>query len=187
MYIAVKSLPSVLQLVLKNCGYAKKDIEVYIKESESIFFGGGDGYKGFAVLVNMSTGETKRFDGSWGGSNMFSPNNVVDTLDKNHVIPENGAIIRGFTGGSSGITHCTITIQPKNVVAGLLADKPELTEVEAKILGIMSAYKPAYRKPYLAGNESVIESLIARGFIVRNKAGSLSLSTQGKNAAPKRY
>ena len=53
-HVIVRDLPETLQAALKDAGYHKKDIQVIIKESESVFSAGGKGYRGFAVIVNMA-------------------------------------------------------------------------------------------------------------------------------------
>jgi hypothetical protein len=180
-YVNVKELPETLIAALKECGYHKSDIQILVKDKESILYLGGEGYRGFACLVNMSTGESKTKMGSWGGSNMFNPNNSVDLDDSEYEIPENCAVIRGYTGGTSGVTRCTITLSPKNILP-CFENMEDLSDDEKHILAIMRAYKPAYRKPYMEGKEGLIDGLVDRGYISRNKAGSLSLSVKGKNA-----
>lgn len=180
-YVKVKELPESLQSALNECAYKKADVQVLIKESESVFSSGSKGYRGFASLVNISTGETRLMQGSWGGSNPFTPNNHVDQNSNEYTIPKDMAVIRGFSGGSSGTTHATITISPLNILPALQGGS-DLSDEEKHILAIMRSYKPAYRKPYLDAAKDMVDSLVERGYIKRAKNGALSLTTEGKNA-----
>src|SRR5260370_523739 len=51
--------------------YNKRDISVSPRETDSIGCGGGDGYKGFAILCDLESGDCHILWGSWGGANMF--------------------------------------------------------------------------------------------------------------------
>jgi len=182
MFCKTRELPDCLQSALKSVGYAKADIQVLVKEKESIGSCGGDGYRSFGVIVNMSTGEYKVFQGSWGGANFFCPTNRVDRDFQEHIIPKDGAVIIGYTGGASGVTHATVTLSPLNVIP-LLTETNPLTEEELNVLGVMKAYTSAYRKQYLIGKGAVIDRLVEGGYISRSKTGALSLTTKGKNSA----
>lgn len=174
-YVKVKELPESLQSALYSVGYRKADVQVLIKEKESVFCSSGDGYRGFASIVNISTGETKHMQGSWGGANMFNQSNQVDMNDKDYVLPKDIAIIRGFFGGTAGITHSTVTISPLNVLPALQGAE-EVSEEEKHLLAIMRSYKPAYRKPYLDAAKETVDSLVERGYIKRASNGALSLN-----------
>lgn len=180
-YVKVKELPESLQSALHECGYRKTDVQILVKESESVFAGGGSGYRAFACLVNMSNGETQMMYGSWGGSNAFNPNNQVDQNDKLYAIPQNMAVIRGSEGGSSGVTYATVTISPLNILP-VLQGAADVSEEEKRILAIFRSYKPAYRKQYLEGKQESIDSLVERGYIRRSANGALTITTAGKNA-----
>jgi hypothetical protein len=180
-YVNVRDLPEVLSSALSTCSYAKPNVQILIKEKESVQGAGMQGYRSFAMIVNMSTGESKQLQGSWGGSNPFNPTNVVDNNDQVYVIPKDMAIILGFTGGSSGITHATITFSPHNILP-ILTCAPDVSNEEQKLLAIMRGYKPAYRKPYLDAKKELVNSLVERGYIKRASNGALSLTVSGKNA-----
>ena len=181
-YVKVKELPESLQKALNECGYRKADVQVLIKEMESVFSSGGNGYRGFASLVNISTGETKLMHGSWGGANPFNPTNQVDLNDNDYTIPKDIAVIRGFSGGASGSTHATVTISPLNILPSLQGGS-DVSEEEKRLLAVMRSYTPAYRKPYLDAAKDMVDSLVERGYIKRSKNGALSLTTDGKSAA----
>ena len=183
MYVNVKELPEVLISMLKKVSYNKKDISIEVSEKVSVYCSGGDGRKGFALIVNMSTNEVKEMWGSWGGSNIFNQNNSVDLNTTAYLIPENVAVILGSIGES---TYATISLSPKNILPCLQAPE-ELTIDEKQVLGIIKSYKPAYRKEYLVGKDLIIQSLVDRGYLSKNKAGSVQITTTGKNAAGKVY
>jgi hypothetical protein len=95
MYVAVKELPNSLIRALASIGYGKKDIDVNIQDTVSLQVSGGDGRRGFALIVNLATGETHMLQGSWGGSNMFNPDNRVDLDQRDHKLGENVAVSLG--------------------------------------------------------------------------------------------
>jgi hypothetical protein len=179
MYIATNQLPESIQTALKSVSYNKKDIQVLIKEQESLFCCGGDGIRGFAVLVNLSTNENKVMYGSWGGANPFNPTNQVDLNDKLYTIPENGAVIKGYEGHG---TSATVILSPKNIVNNLLTEDSSLSKDEKMVLGYFK-YKSSYRKSLLESKKELVNKLVDAGYISKNKAGAMSLTLKGKNAA----
>lgn len=182
MFVETKSLPEALKSALKKVDYHKPDIDVEVAEEESPLSAGGDGYKGFCIVVNLSSGESVVKWGSWGGANMFNPGNQVDLDQKYYRIPPDGAIIGGCIGGREG-TWATITISPANANPTLLPAPCEITKKEKAILEVMG-YVSSYRKQELARIEATteeIESLVARGFIAK-KGNGLGLTIKGKNA-----
>lgn len=98
MYIKVKELPDCLIRALQSVEFGGNDISVSTEEKVSLFDPGEAGRRGFFILVDLSTGERKTFEGSWGGSNMFNPGNQVDLNQEEYSLPENGAVVRGSTG-----------------------------------------------------------------------------------------
>ena len=187
MFCLTKDLPESIQLALKVRNYNKRDIQVVVKEKESLYCGGGmQGYQSFSDLVNISSGECVKNTGSWGGANAYCLDNHVDLNDNYYTIPKDVAVLKGFHGGASGTTHCTITLSPANVLPLLQASKQteELSKEELNLLGYFRSYKPAYRKPYIdALGKEGIDKLVNEGYLSRNKAGSLSLTTKGKASA----
>lgn len=180
-HVATRELPECLQSALRSCGYARKDIPCIARETASMVGYSGEGRKAFVVLVDLATGRTESHEGSWGGANMFNPSNAVDLDTAERPIIPGMAVIKG-TRGYHGV-FADIYLHPENV-AKLLPAKPEVTEREASILGTFG-YKPGYRQEYwremkVATEE--LDSLVARGFLSRNKAGAISITTQGKNA-----
>jgi hypothetical protein len=179
IFVSVSSLPSAVKSVLSSNGYGKKDIGIKAQESFT-FVGGayGDGYRAWAVLMNLETGESKSFIGSWGGSNMFTKSHVDDDQTI-HNIPVNGIVIEGQEGrwvSASIIVHA-------NNMPKYLPAVSEITDAEGKILYYFSAYTSAGRKAVLNDSHTLaIDSLVTRGFLKRNKAGSTAITTKGKNA-----
>lgn len=193
MYIQVKDLPSVIISQLSGIGYACKDIKVQVTESIDLFCSGGNGSRGFAIVVNLDTGETKRFTGSWGGANMFNPSNRVDVDTSSHVIPLNGAVIKGSEGNR---VYATVYVSASNIVKALQSPVNELSPNEKGLLKCFSSIKSSYRKEYIFGGYSrdyfanplteteykeTVDSLALKGLVKVTKAGSVSLTTNGKN------
>jgi hypothetical protein len=183
--VDVKELPPVLQRALASVGYGRKNIDV--KPAERASMGGlsGDGYQAFAMIVNLETGEYVTEWGSWGGPNMFNPQNAVDNDRKDYPIPVNGAVITGLQGGGRPV-YATIRVNPA-ALAPLLPAKAELSERQRVILGIVRGTKGgAYRIEALKEygvTTAEIDTLVAGGFMKRNKAGAISMTTAGENEA----
>jgi hypothetical protein len=174
-------LPGVLRKALKDVGYRSRDISVVPQVRVNLNPYAGDGERGFAVLVNLSTGATKTVHGDWGG---YSPAGgpSIDRDRGEHPLPRDGVAIVGSSGGRG--TYATIYVHPDSVVP-LLPGDVEMTDREAGILRSMG-YTSSYRKELFADMKvqpSDVDALVKRGWIARNKAGALSLTTAGKNAA----
>jgi len=183
--VDVKELPAALQRALASVGYGRKSIDVMPAETASLSGAGGDGYQAFATVVNLETGEYRTEWGSWGGANMFNPRNAVDNDRKDYPIPENGAVITGHKGGGRPV-YATIRVNPA-ALAPLLPAKAELSERQRVILGTVRGTKGgAYRlealKEYGVTTEE-LDTLISGGFMKRNKAGAISMTTAGENEA----
>ena len=179
MYILTNQLPESIQTALKLVSYKKKDIQVLVKEQESLICSGGDGIRGFSILVNLSTNENQIMRGSWGGANPFNPTNQVDLNDKLYTIPENGAVIKGHEG--TGI-YAVVILSPKNIVSNLLTEDSSLSKEEKTVLGYFK-YTSSYRKSLLEDKKELVNKLIDAGYILKNKAGAMSLTLKGKNVA----
>lgn len=185
MFCLTKDLPETIQNALKARNYNKRDIQVVVSEKESLYCGAGmQGYQSFSDLVNISTGEIVQNTGSWGGANAYCLDNHVDLNDNYYPIPKDVAVLKGFHGGTSNITSCSVYLSPANVLPLLESGRSDLTGAELNLLGYFRAYKPAYRKPYIDSfGKDGIDKLVNEGYLSRNKAGSLSLTTKGKSAA----
>lgn len=197
MYQKTTELPKIIQDALYSIGYRKPDVKIDVTESVSIHSSGSQGYRSFALILNLSTNEQKKFYGSWGGANAFNTSNQVDLDDTEHQIPADGLVIKGFE--SVGPVHATIYVSSKNVSLQLPETKDELSQDEKQVLYVLQAYKAFARKDYLTGRfaedkrqgfrvmsdldlSSAYQSLNKKGFIKINKAGSISITTEGKNA-----
>lgn len=186
-HIEVKTLPATVQAALKAAGYHRKDVAVKASPTFRLESSFGDGYRGFAVAINMGTGETKTLHGSWGGPNMFVAAQV-DHDERDHQIPVNGAAFVGQQGGGRPVSG-TLYVRPDQVVALLPAAEP-VSERERDLLAIFGGIKSGYRPEYLQRAKATgaeVEALIARGFLSRNRAGAVSITTKGKNARAGRY
>jgi len=200
-YMLVRDLPKSLQAALDNVGYGKKDIEVKARETFNPVAMGGQGYRGFVAVCPMDdSGEFKVTYGSWGGENAFA--RTIEGIDTDVQIPPDVAFIQGSEGGGHP-TLASVYISTRAMNPALLGAPADVSPKEAKILAIFQQLKSSYRKEEFdrlqekAGIESSrarqettdreIESLIERGFLSRNKAGSVSITTEGRNAAAKNY
>lgn len=176
--------PAIVAFLKSEVFYRRKDIVVRAAEKESIACGGGDGYKGFAIIGNLDTGECKITWGSWGGANMFNPSNRVDMDTTLYTIPVNGFVITGHIGGGKP-TYASMTVHPDNLPKQLTAG-PVLTSEEDHVLNAIGGYKSGdCRKAALeriANCADVIASLAKRGLLKVTKAGAVSITTAGKNA-----
>jgi hypothetical protein len=183
-FVLVKDLPAAVQAALASVRYGSKDIKV--KASETVHLGdagAGNGRKAFVVLVNLDNGTHQTIMGSWGGQNMFNPNNPVDNDRGEHALPGNGLAITGSIG--TGPTWATIHI-PASMTAKILPTSSgiEVTETERNVLACYVGYTSTYRKAEFARKgikPEVFDSLVERGLLKRNKAGATSITTDGKN------
>lgn len=188
IHVKVADLPETLINSLKNLGYHKNDIPLEGKEKISPQVPGGKGRRGFCVIVNIATGETKQMMGSWGGSNMFNPNNQVDLDDTPYTIPAGFAVIKGVSGYKGVIA--TITVPPDNV-AKFLPEKKELDPRDKWILYTFSALTSAGRKKEWEREDDIpseddLNRLAAEGYLKRSKNGASRITTDGKNAVADR-
>ncbi len=183
-YVQVSDLPQAIQAALSAVGYARKDISLEARESISPSVAGGQGSRGFFVTCNLATGARSAVSyGSWGGANMFNKDNQADMDHEAHVIPFNGAVIKGSSGNT---VFATVYVNPDNL-AKMLPAKTDVSADEARALGVMLGYKASYRKDEYErlglSFEALKPGLIAKGLIKVNAAGSATITTEGKNAA----
>lgn len=185
-WVDVKDLPESVQAALKAVDYGRENIEVRTEEAVTLgTFGAGDGRRSFAVLVNLDTGEYVKHYGSWGGVNIFNRTNPVDNDQNAYPLPPNGAAITGSHGTSP--TLCTLHI-PTSMVSHILTAGPrvELPRVELDALYAHACITGgAYRRDELRRRKvptSVVDDLVARDLLKRNRAGATSVTTAGRNA-----
>lgn len=186
-HVSVRDLPPTVQRALKSLDYNRRDIEVRAQSSVSIQDSGGDGFQGFALVMNISTGDSKLYQGSWGGPNPWAKANPVDMDDRQHTIPMNGAVLKGWRGGGRPV-YAVLYVNPDNM-ATLLPASVELTQEEDWALAIIKGLKPGYRSEsferhglgaYVANNP-VLRSLVQKGLVKATGAG-IQITTEGKNA-----
>lgn len=208
--VAVKELPPSLRAALKSVGFRRSDITVTPVETIQMSGAYGKGYRAFIVLVNLATGKHDVKYGSWGGANMFTQS-AVDTDRKEYPIPPNGAAIKGQEGGGRP-TMASIYVNPQAIAAMLpatekLTDEEKrfldmwegLTSAGRKYefermmqdayFSVKPGFSPEGRKEALRAEqekkreiEAMIDSLVKRGLLARNKAGATKITTKGRNA-----
>lgn len=185
MHVAVTDLPPVVQQALKSVDYGRKDIRVEARTSVTLSDSPGDGRRAFVTLVNLTAGTFTTVHGSWGGPNMFDRTNVVDNDHRPVTLPPDGLAIQGNRGGSHPV-YATIYVSASMVDRMLPGPAVELTTVERDALYCHNSLKGgAYRKDELRRrkvDQATLDSLVERGFLNRNKAGAMSITTAGKNA-----
>jgi len=200
MYLKTNELPEMILRSLNSIGYTKKDVEIVVTDTVSLQGHVSNGQREQVLILNMLTGDKKLLTGSWGGPNMFNTTNVVDLDSRNHTIPENGIVIKMTEG--NGPMFGKIYVSKSNMI---LALKPteELSQDEMQVLNVIQAYKPFARKEYLTGEQAgdryaerlnmrrmseseliqVYAQLQNKGLIKINRIGSVSITTEGKNAS----
>src|SRR3954468_7140659 len=131
-FIAVKDLPASLVSALSSAGYGRKDVAIEASPTFAFASAYGDGYRAFALAVNLETGATNRFQGSWGGESV-NYSAQVDTDHRDHAIPANGAIILGQEGGGRPVA-AGIIVNPANVAQLLPAVDSFVTNRDRELL-----------------------------------------------------
>ena len=188
MYISLTDLPGAIQSALTSYGYRRQDIAVTAAETYSPHVAGGSGQRGFCVCVDVSTGTKEERVGSWGGANIFNARNQVDLDTSEYPIPPNCAVITGSRGDK---TFASVVVHPAMMPALLPSADNTVTDADRAWLYILRTFKSAYRKDGArsAGvpwpNADRLAFLQGKGLIKVNKAGSVRITTDGKNAADK--
>jgi len=187
-YMLTKDLPQGIRNVLKEVDYGRRDIRVIPSNTYSPVDPGGEGRRGFTAVVDLGTGRYKLEWGSWGGANMFNPKNQVDLDDKNYPIPMNGAVVKGFIGGTP---YASVYVNPDNLQKLLPSEtQVELSEDEKKALKIIKSYKAGSRGEAF-GREGlgkydpknpIIVKLLGEGLVKLTGVG-LQITLSGKNMA----
>lgn len=208
MYVKVRELPDSVQSLLTRIGYGRPDISVSTAPTFSMFCSGGDGYRESVHVLNLANGEAMSFTGSWGGANMFAPSrsNPVDSDDTPRPILPNMVVVNARQGGGRPV-YASLTVAPDTLVPLLPAPTTDLTDDEAKLLKVLVGVKPGeYRKQAIFGAyegvrrfgrqlteadyRAIVASLASKGLVKVNKAGAVTVTTEGKNARaalPKAY
>jgi hypothetical protein len=188
-YVNTRDLPEPVQDALKAVGYGRADIEVKAVDSVTLGdMGPGTGRRAFTVLVNLSTGRHKVSFGSWGGINMFDGVNPVDNDHRPWVLPPDGVAVKGSSG--YGTTFAQLYVTPTSELAQartpIAATAHEPTpKVELDALYAHGCLKGGqYRRDHLARKgvpAAVVDDLVTRGLLKRNKAGATTITTEGRN------
>lgn len=185
MYATVKDLPAPVIRALESVGYGRKDIRVEASTTVELSGSGGNGYQAFVTLVNLATGAHETRWGSWGGANMFNRDNPVDNDHGRYELPANGVAVRGSRGGGHPV-YATLLVPASMVDRMLPAPGADLTETEREALSIFKGYKGgAYRRDALNRanvTPEIIDGLVSKGLLSRNRAGATAITTDGKNA-----
>lgn len=190
IHISLKELPQSLQSALDSAGYRRQDIKVFAAENFQPSNGSATfkGNRGYVMTVNMQSGERKILMGNWGGSSGFTKT-LVDDCHEDVPIPENAAIILGESGGRGNFAH--ILVRPESLAKMLPeGSDTELSEEQMKALAIFKGIRAGYRRQYFDRAElgeykasaPLLQGLIAKSLIKANRAGSMRITTAGKNA-----
>jgi len=179
-YVPTKDLPQPLIRALKSIGYNKRDVEFITANEVPVQTNAGFEYsRGITVLVNMMTGTTEQFTGNFGGSNMFEKT-VADDSDAMIPLPINAAVIKSTATG-----FAKVYVGPDTMSAMLSEKSNDLSFRDLQILSTFTQFKSSYRKEEWEKGRVTPEdmsSLVDRGFLKQNKAGSFMITTDGKNA-----
>ena len=187
--VPVKTLSPAIRDALKSVKYGARDIRVEPATEVRLDVGGGAGQKGFSMLVDLETGRHQTMYGSWGGANMFNPQNRVDLDRTVRPLPPGTVLIQGSIGYPRTFAH--IEAHPDTLGSlSLAAPKVEITPSEKRVLTIHSGIKSSYRAEEYRRHgigprqqAEVIDALVAKGLLSRNKIGQTTITTAGKNAA----
>lgn len=181
-YVDPKDLPDPIVKALKKLKVSPKRVLFRTGNSVSAAEAGayGDGYQGFAVTVNLATGQMgNMIESPWG--------QIIP--DRNSVpLPPGGAFIVGQRGGGKPARISYITINPENVVGILPMPEFELSKKELQALKIIATMNYGGRKDnfkeldlgaYGPANEFV-KLLVEKG-LVKAIGPGVSITTTGKN------
>lgn len=184
MHVETKTLSKPILDALASVRYGARDIEVVASSTVSLNSEAAwKGARGFVIAINLETGERINRQGSWGGSNMFV-RNAVDETDEIYTLPTFGVVITGQTGHPR--TLARVHVHPEQLSRFLPAVAEETTDEEQQALYCYTGIKGGeYRREELRRRkvkQSTIDDLVERGYLSRNKAGSVQVTTKGKNA-----
>ncbi len=182
MHVETKGLAPAIREALRSVGYGGRDIAVVPAETIEAATGADRGQRGFMIMVNLDTGGRKVMQGSWGGSNMFVT--TTDDVRESVPLPPNGVVLKGTTGYPR--TFATLYANPKLVALLAPGGEDELTDEEQQAIYCFAAIKGGqYRRDELRRRgvaEAAVTGLVERGYLKQNKAGSIQITTKGKNA-----
>lgn len=189
VYSKVKELPDSIQRALASVGYGRADIEIEPAETFTVkSYSTGDGQRAFCIVVNMATGELKRFDGSWGGENAFNPGNAVDKDETARPLPPGFAVIKGSVGNG---VYAHIELNPENMAKFLPTQDTSLSDRDKWLLYTFDGLTSAGRRDEWSRQRDVpteedLNRLAAMGYLKRSSNGATKITTEGKNALNRR-
>jgi hypothetical protein len=208
MYVKVRELPETLRRALAALGYARPDVDLKAAETYTMQAPlSGQGKCAFVCAVDLATGQTERKDGSWGGANMFNPKNQVDLDSTPRPLVPNFAVIYGYVGDGTHILD--IRFNPATLNP-LLPAQAEMSHLDRAVLEMYAGLTSAGRKNQIErwlmeagsaadptfGNrkarqdaeaacrkfiDEATNRLVAAKLVTRNKAGAITVTTEGKN------
>jgi len=182
VHVACKDLPHAIRRCLEALRYNRADISIAAKDSVCLASCGGDGYRAFAAVVNLETGTNTVTWGSWGGANMFQESKERP-VDRDFSPQPTQPGFAYITGSQGEHVFASIYLHPDNVQK-LLPAVAETSDEEKGYLTDLISIKPAYRRKIPS---EMLRSLESRGLVKVNRAGSVTITTAGKNAVPSRY
>lgn len=179
-YVPVSALPAPVAALLHQLGYHRADIQLHAATTVDPSTSADAGNRAAFAAINLNTGERETHYGSWGGYQPYAPTMLdkASMTDNRVRLPVGVVAVRGEVGHR---VYLQLYAHP-DTLTGLLPASVDLTPEERKVLAAFRGIKSSYRGPYLQGKEHLISSLVARGFLKRNKAGATQITTAGKNA-----
>ena len=205
-YLTTNHLPVIIQKALSSIGYNRKDISVSGALDCSVQGFAGHGQRSVVVLVDLDANTYRTERGSWGGANAFVAN-AVDSDNRRHAMPPNGAVISATEGGTSPV-YATITVHPGRL-QGLLPESTERPPAHVvAALMCLDSLKSSYRQDeydrwtsggmgssFIGGSRGpdrpgtvpsyadAIAECCELGLAKANKRGAVRITTAGKNQA----
>ena len=134
MFVDVRDLPKCIKEILKKIGFNKREIaferaqRISFKQPISLPYN-----RGFAILVNLTSGKYKIGLGSFGGTNQYTQT-IVDDCSYHFNLPENVALVKGEHGENG--TLAILTMRPEGALpfVGLQDDYEVRTYKILKVL-----------------------------------------------------
>lgn len=189
MHVEVKDLVPAIQKALASVKYGARDISVEAKDEVALATGGAsDGSRGFVTIVNLETGKFHTEVGDWGGRGLGR--RMSDWTDDRLTLADNMVVVHGQMGYPRTYAHIYAN---GNVIGRFLpsGDEETLTDQEQQAIYCHAAVKGGqYRRDEMSRRgvrPETVDSLVERGYLKRNRAGAVQITTKGKNARTIRY
>ena len=96
--VRISSLPANVRKAIDSVGFKGRFAFLYRKDKFSLYNPGGDGERGFAIVVHPDGGADVSI-GAWGGGSLGGTQSPVDTDQTNRPIPEGAWVVKGTQGG----------------------------------------------------------------------------------------